>query len=83
MSQNTGEAARHAPDGTVALQEVKDLITADVLERLAAREPFDGEVLAPDPLRIEVVGKSRLRLQLRIIYDGGRLPRYFNVTEEP
>ena len=31
-----GEAARHAPDGTVALQEVKDLITADVLERLAA-----------------------------------------------
>jgi hypothetical protein len=79
MSQNIDEAARHAPDSTVALQEVKDLITADVLERLAAREPFNGEVLAPDPLRIEVVGKSRLR----IIYDGGRLPRYFNVTEEP
>jgi hypothetical protein len=83
MSQNIGEALRHAPDSTVALQEVKDLITADVLERLAAGEPFDGEVLAPDPLRIEVAGKSRLRLQLRIIYDGGRLPRYFNVTEEP
>jgi hypothetical protein len=27
MSQNIDEAARHAPDSTVALQEVKDLIT--------------------------------------------------------
>jgi hypothetical protein len=83
MSQNTDKALLHTPDCTTVLQGVKDLITADVLERLAAGEPFDGEVLDPDPLRVEVVGRSRLRLQLRIIYDVGRLPRYFNVTEVP
>jgi hypothetical protein len=83
MSQNTDEALLHAPDSTRVLQDVKELITADVLERLATGEPLDGEVLDPDPLRIEVIGRSRLRLQLRIIYDDGRLPRYFNVTEVP
>ena len=83
MSQNTDEALLRAPDSTTVLRDVKDLITADVLGRLAAGEPFDGEVLDPDPLRIEVIGRSRLRLQLRIIYDDGRLPRYFNVTEVP
>lgn len=62
-----------------SLHGVKDAVAADVAKRIGAGEPLGGEVLSPRYDRIQVVGKSVARLQVRVIY-AGTAPYYFNVT---
>jgi hypothetical protein len=63
------------------LSEIKKDIITDITSLINHRMPISGEVLPPNPLRIEVVGKNKDDLQVRVIYKD-QAPFYFRRVRE-
>lgn len=71
-------AGRAGPQAAPSLAEVKEHAESDLRAKIARGEPVAGEVLPPDPLRIEVTGRGS-ELQARVIYRG-QAPYYLDLT---
>jgi hypothetical protein len=63
------------------LSEIKKDIITDIQSLIRNQTPIAGELLPPNPLRIEVIGKNADNLEIRVIYND-QAPYYFKRARE-